>query len=343
MLAVCASVVVMACSSAPAFADIVTVTPLLSGSGTVSSSAGNCVATNKANGAITGGCAAAIGISSLTPPAIFPAIISLTAAPQASPAGHWNFVRWDGNAPGCAGATTPTCTVVTFSGAFVAIAVFEDHTGPTLTQPGVTYSTSQDRTVTMNWGVNEPVSSFTCSVDSQAFTACPTNGIQTLTLPEGTHTFRARGTDLSGNLGPISATTTFRILDTSLVSGPTDFSSVKSPTFVYASLTGLTFECSLDGAAFAACGTKGGDNRASKTLSNLAEGSHTFQVRARDNTDFDRVAVKRTWTVDTVAPIAKLDSNSGPGAGALQAVNTETFNFDNNETGSTFECRLDSA
>ena len=50
----------------------------------------------------------------------------------------------------------------------------------------------------------------------------------------------------------------------------------------------------------------------------------------------------RTWTVDTVAPTATLDPTSGPGEGALQAVNKETFRFTASEAG-TFECRLDTA
>jgi hypothetical protein len=49
-----------------------------------------------------------------------------------------------------------------------------------------------------------------------------------------------------------------------------------------------------------------------------------------------------SFTVDTVAPVATLDPSSGPGQGALQAINTETFRFSSNETG-TFQCRLDTA
>ncbi|MDA0165352.1 putative metal-binding motif-containing protein [Solirubrobacter ginsenosidimutans] len=225
--------------------------------------------------------------------------------------------------------------------------MFEDHTAPTPTQPTVTYSTTTDRTVTLNWGANEPLSSSVCSLGSAPFTACP-NGAQTLTLGEGTYTFRVQGKDLSGNgPGAISPTATFRIVDTTLVSGPANVSNVQSPTFTFSSLSGLFFDCSLDNATIPTsgdCGAKNpADNRATKSFTNLPDGVHTFRIRAKDGPEFDRVPIVRTWRVDTVLPVARLDSNSGPGAGALQAVNTETFNFDNNETGSTFECRLDSA
>ena len=152
-----------------------------------------------------------------------------------------------------------------------------------------------------------------------------------------------RGTDLSGNAGAVSPTVTFRILDTSLVSGPADFSNVKSPSFTFSTLTGLTFECSIDNVLLADCGAKGADNRGSKAFTNLADGVHTFRVGAKDGSNFDRVPAVRTWTIDTVVPVATLDGSAGPGEGALQAVNKETFKFTSNEAGSTFECRLDSA
>jgi hypothetical protein len=314
----------------------------MSGSGSITGSGASCNAVNKANGQLTGGCTNAIGVSSTQPPAIFPAIITLTATPQATPAGHWKFVRWDGTAPGCAGVTNPTCTVVALTGAFTAIPVFEDKTNPTVDEPKLTYSTVNDRSVTLTYPANEPLGSATCSLDGAAFATCPVGG-QTLTLPEGTHTFRVRGTDLSGN-GPsaISPTRTFRILDTTLVSGPADVSNVKSPTFVFSSLTGLKFECSVDTVTLADCGNKNpADNRGSKTFTNLSEGNHTFRARAVDGPESDRVPIVRTWRVDSIAPVASFGAG-GPGEGALQAFNKETFNFSSNEAG-TLECRLDSA
>ena len=118
-------------------------------------------------------------------------------------------------------------------------------------------------------------------------------------------------------------------------------SNDKNPTFVFSSLTGLTFDCSIDNVVLAACGAKGGDNRGSATAPNLADGTHTFRVRARDGGEFDRVPAVFTWVVDTVAPTATLGA-SGPGEGALQAVNRETFVFSSSED-STFECQLDGA
>ncbi|MFC6043624.1 hypothetical protein [Nocardioides hankookensis] len=90
------------------------------------------------------------------------------------------------------------------------------------------------------------------------------------------------------------------------------------------------------------CGGLDGAGHGTKTFTGLADGNHTFRVRAKNGSDVDRSTLVRTWKVDTAAPTVTLDPTSGPGEGALQAVTTETFAF-TSEAGATFECRLDSA
>jgi hypothetical protein len=58
----------------------------------------------------------------------------------------------------------------------------------------------------------------------------------------------------------------------------------------------VTFECSLDGSAFAACASP-------QSYNNLASGSHTFQVRARDASgNVDATPATYTWAVDNSPP-----------------------------------------
>jgi hypothetical protein len=330
-----------ALAPASAAADVIQVTPLISGSGTITSStAGQCPAVNKPNGTLTQ-CPTAIGVAA---PGQVAQITFVATAPP-TPAGHWHFIRWDGNAPGCAGTTNATCVVQAFSGGFVLTAVFTDTVGPTIATPTVTASTTTDRTVSINYAnANEPLSAAACSVDSGAFATCPVDA-QVLTLPEGAHTFRVQGTDLSGNAGSATAPLTFTIVDTTLIDGPADFSTTQSPTFTYATGAGTSFECRLDAGPFAACGAPGAGGRATKQLPSLPEGQHTFVIRAvnGDASAVDAVPITRTWTIDTTAPTVAFIPGSGPADGALQVSDHEAFGFTSDDPNATFQCRLDDA
>jgi len=310
--------------AAPASAGTVFVTPSISGAGTITGGAG-CSRSGVPNGTLTP-CATTAGNT----------IVVLTATPN----GNGTFTRWDGS--GCTGQGNQ-CLMVDGSpggvSSFAPRAVFTDSVGPSLGTPAASLSTTVNNTVDLSWTTNETLTSAECRIDGAART-CTGLTTHTATLAEGLHTFRVRGTDINGNVGALSAETSFRIIDTSFVSTPAAASNDKNPTFVFSSVTGVTFDCRLDAAAFADCGAKVGAN-GRLALTNLADGTHTFRVRARDLSEFDRVPATFTWTVDTVAPIAALGA-SGPGEGALQAVSKETFVFSSNEDG-TFECQLDGA
>src|SRR5215211_5874308 len=122
--------------------------------------------------------------------------------------------------------------------------------------------------------------------------------------------------------------------DTTIDSGPsaTVSSTSASASFTFSSTeANSTFECSLDGAAFAPCSSP-------KTFDNLSDGSHTFQVKATDAAgNTDATPASRSWTVDTTAPETTIDS--GP-SGTINVADA-TFAFSSSEAGSTFECRLD--
>jgi hypothetical protein len=133
------------------------------------------------------------------------------------------------------------------------------------------------------------------------------------------------------------------IVPVSVSSGPPANTNSKTASFTYASsvtrVTGdtLTFRCQLDAQAAAACPADG------QSYAALAEGAHTFRVWGLHNGDLSLTPAVRNFTVDTVAPVASLDPTSGPGQGALQAINVETFKFAGNEPGSTLQCSFDGA
>ena len=85
--------------------------------------------------------------------------------------------------------------------------------------------------------------------------------------------------------------------ETTIDSGPSGTVSSASASFgLSSSEAGSTFQCSLDGAAFASCASP-------KDYTGLSEGSHTFEVKATDAAgNTDATPASRSWTVDTTAP-----------------------------------------
>ncbi len=97
--------------------------------------------------------------------------------------------------------------------------------------------------------------------------------------------------------------------ETTITSGPSGTTSERSATFEFtANEPGVTYECSLDGAAFTACTSP-------VTFTNLTEGEHTFQVRARDAAgNVEATPESRTWTVQDARPTGDI-SFRGDGFG----------------------------
>jgi hypothetical protein len=141
--------------------------------------------------------------------------------------------------------------------------------------------------------------SFGCQLDGGTYSPC-TSPTTYSGLPNGTHSFAVRATDAAGNTGPAAS---YGWLidtiapDTTITAHPAAVSSSASATFEFTSNEPLTsFSCSLDGGAFASCSSP-------QTYGALANGSHTFQVRASDlvgNTD--PTPASYSWQVSTLTP-----------------------------------------
>ena len=145
---------------------------------------------------------------------------------------------------------------------------------------------------------------------------------------------RARATDTAGNVEtPLSYSFTYDTAapQTTIDSSPADPTSATGASFSFSSSEGGTFECALDGGAFAACTSP-------KSYTGLAEGSHTFQVRATDAAaNTDPTPASFTWTVDTSAPNTTITAQPSDPTSATSA----DFSFSSTEGSSTFECRID--
>jgi hypothetical protein len=141
---------------------------------------------------------------------------------------------------------------------------------------------------------------FQCSLDNGAWGAC-TSPRNYSSLAMGQHTFEVRVRDAVGNFDPTPATRTWTVdltaPNTTIASGPSGTEASASATFTFSSNeAGSTFDCSLDGGNFTPCSSPA-------ILTSLAQGPHTFAVRAVDSAGHpDATPASRTWTVDTVAP-----------------------------------------
>ena len=181
---------------------------------------------------------------------------------------------------------------------------------------------------------------FECSLDGGAWEPC-LSPHELADLPEGDRQLRVRAVDAAGNADQSPATRDWEVLDTtapetSIDAGPDNPTSDTAATFEFSSdEAGVTFACSLDGAAFGACSSP-------HAISGLTLGDHTMRVRARDAAgNTDSTPDTHAWTVeeppDTTPPVTAI--SAGPPASTTSP--TATFAFTADEVVEGFECRLD--
>jgi hypothetical protein len=118
--------------------------------------------------------------------------------------------------------------------------------------------------------------------------------------PDGSYSYTIKATDWMGNESQgtsITLTIDTAAPETTIGDKPSSPANSASATFTFSSTeANSTFECSLDNARFATCSSP-------QSYSDLADGSHTFAVRATDAAgNFDFTPVRHTWTVETGAP-----------------------------------------
>ncbi|WP_426754077.1 adventurous gliding motility protein AgmC [Myxococcus sp. Y35] len=212
-----------------------------------------------------------------------------------------------------------------------------DTTAPDTTIVSGPSGTTTSNSATFDFGSNENPVTYECSLDGAPYVAC-TDPQTFVSLSDGEHTLAVRAVDAAGNEDPTPATRTWTVdataPDTTIVSGPPAVTSSTSATFDFSSNESpVTYECSLDGAPFAACADP-------QTFPGLGEGNHTLAVRAVDAAgNLDSTPATYAWTVDTTAP----DTTIVSGPSGTTTSNSATFDFGSNENPVTYECSLDGA
>ena len=201
-----------------------------------------------------------------------------------------------------------------------------DTVAPTVTFTSKPANPSNSSSASFGFTVSD--GTVTCKLDSGAFGACSSPDALA-GLSDGSHTFTVQAVDTAGNVGSASFTWT---VDTSaptvsFTQTPTDPSNSSSATFAFTASDGA-LTCKLDSGAFAACGSP-------KTLTGLADGSHTFTVHATDTAGNVGTAAF-TWTVDTSAPVVAITGHP------TNPSNTASATFTFTASDGTLTCKLDS-
>ena len=179
---------------------------------------------------------------------------------------------------------------------------------------------------------------FECAIDSGSFGTCDSPA-DFSGLAEGSHTFYVEAIDEVGNLNPSPASYTWTIdltsPETQITAHPASASNSSSASFSFDCTdahTPCTFQCSMDGAAFASCVSPA-------NYSGFGEAVHTFQVQATDAANnVDLTPASFSWTID-LPPDTTIDSHPSDPSNSR----TATFAFSCDQPPCTFECNLDSA
>ena len=153
---------------------------------------------------------------------------------------------------------------------------------------------SGSSSASFGFSASEAGAAFECRLDGATFAAC-NSPKQYGGLADGQHSFAVRAKDAAGNVGaPAEATWT---IDTagpvvSITDGPSGSTTSRAASFAFAvSEPAAASECSVDGGAFAACGSPA-------SYDGLAVGTHSFAVRARDAAgNWTAAPATRTWTI----------------------------------------------
>jgi len=222
---------------------------------------------------------------------------------------------------------------------------------PTVASAGFTVDTvAPDTTITsgptsltasgspsLTFTSDEAGATFRCAIDSTTDYATCTSPYAP-SLDDGQHTIRVRAVDAGGNVDGSPAARTFTVdttaPETIIDSGPSGASG-PSPQFAFSSPEpGTTFSCSLDDAAlYHPCVSP-------EAFSNLADGSHTFRVRATDLAgNVDATPAVRTIAVESSVPVPAIDGTVA--AGGYTNTTTPTFTLSSSKDGSSFKCAID--
>jgi hypothetical protein len=199
--------------------------------------------------------------------------------------------------------------------------------------------TVASRTATFVFTANEKATSFTCSLDNADPTPCDERTVTYTDLADGQHSFLVAAA-AGGRVADRAARSWIVAVppDTRIDSAPAPSVRTTTAVLTFSAVPEATsFECSLDGATFAACASP-------QTYTDLARTRHTFAVRAVTEVGSDPSPATAAWEVLAPTPQPRLPDTrivTAPTATTHRA--RATLVFASVPAGATFECSLDGA
>ena len=207
-----------------------------------------------------------------------------------------------------------------------------DTVAPSVTLVQKPSNPSNTPSATFAFEATEPGATFQCRLNSPNFAPC-TSGTTYGSLSDGSYSFAVRARDEAGNSG--AETIHLWTIDTvaptpSITQKPDDPSNVESPTFAFSVNEASSFQCKLDGDSYGNCSSP-------KSYSGLADGRHTFTVRAID-TAGNAGEAGYTWLLETALPIVALAAQPAENPTNSRSI---TFTLTPSRPKATMECKLD--
>ena len=202
-----------------------------------------------------------------------------------------------------------------------------DATAPTVAIIGGPAALSNTRSPTFTFTASEPTQ---CKLDGEAFAAC-TSPKGYSNLDDGEHTFTVKATDAADNTGEDAYTWTIdATAPTVTITGdkPANPTNATSASFSFTASDAT--QCKLDGGEFTACTSPA-------TYSGLADGPHTFTVKATDPAE-NTAQASEAWTIDATPPTVEITGGK-PG----DPTNSDSATLTFKTTESTMQCKLDGA
>lgn len=115
-----------------------------------------------------------------------------------------------------------------------------------------------------------------------------------------------------------------------LTTKPASFSQSSSAAFAYSTVGATAYHCRVDDGGWEPCD-------ATRQVSGLADGPHSFSVRAVDSLGLIGLPTRHDWSIDTRRPETTVTS----GPSGLTRTDAVSFTLASDEPGARFLCRLD--